>query len=144
MADMKKFVSGAKTLAKDAWVEAIEEKEIQLMDEGASRQRENDIYSAIMGFLDLKASDVQIYDLLQRYFGIDSISAAHVYIKVAKDLLTAERFKSYLKEQNNGNWNMDLAMLMTQLRHSLEKDSKYQLKDPAKIVAALRDANCQK
>ena len=81
---------------------------------------------------------LQIYDLLQRYFGIDSISAAQVYVKVAKDLLTAERFKSYLKEQNNGNWNMDLAMLVTKLRHSLEKDSKYQLKDPAKIVNALK------
>ena len=59
-------------------------------------QREDDILRAIMGFVDLKASNMMILELLQRHYGIDSISEGKRYIIDARSYYQCDKLKEYL------------------------------------------------
>lgn len=81
---------------KDGAVEYIEQHCWEEMSDAKAIQRENDIISAIMGFIDLKASDMQIIELLQKHFGVESISEGKRYIVDARSYYQCDKLKAHL------------------------------------------------
>ena len=63
------------------------------------RQKDKDIKSAVQAFLELKASDAQIMQLLSKYFDVDSIEEANSIIIKAKKTRQIKALREYYKEQ---------------------------------------------
>lgn len=78
--DLKDVLHKAGVVLKDSIVDYIEEQCQEEVVYAKRVQRDNDIIAAIMGFIDLKASDMNILELLQKHYGIDSISEGKKYI----------------------------------------------------------------
>lgn len=68
----------------------------------ADRQRERDIKAALMGFIELKANDSTMFQLLQRYFHVESISEATIYIQNAKVTAQIKALRELLTKQGMG------------------------------------------
>lgn len=81
---------------KESAVEFIEQHCKEEVASAKAIQRNNDIVSAIMGFIDLKATDMQILELLQKYFMVESISEGQVYIVNAHCYYQCDKLKAYL------------------------------------------------
>ena len=94
--DWKQVLQKAGFLLKDGAVEYIEQCCREEEHHAKEMQRESDILAAIMGFVDLKASDMTILELLQKYFGIDSISEGKQYIIDARIYYQCSKLKDYL------------------------------------------------
>lgn len=65
---------------KDALMEVTEQHCAEELRNAEKNRQENDIIVAVMGFIDLKADDMRIMELLQKYFKIESVSEAKDYI----------------------------------------------------------------
>ena len=93
--DWKYTLHEAGVVLKDSVIDYIEEQ-CREVAYAKSMQRENDIIAAIMGFIDLKASDMNILELLQKHYGIDSISEGKKYIVDARSFYQCNKLKAYL------------------------------------------------
>ncbi len=94
--DWKDTLYKAGIVLKESIVEFIERQCREEVDNAKEMQREDDILRAIMGFVDLKASDMMILELLQRHYGIDSISEGKSYIMDARSYYQCDKLKEYL------------------------------------------------
>lgn len=81
---------------KDGTIEYIEQHCREEVSDAKAIQRENDVISAIMGFIDLKASDMDILELLRKHFGIDTISEGKRYIVDARSYYQCNKLKGHL------------------------------------------------
>lgn len=84
-----------------AVVEAKQHHEDDLFNEGydigRTSQRKRDVEAAVMAFLDLKVKELDIYNILSKYFGVDSISEASEFLKTAKKVKCYDAFCEYCK-----------------------------------------------
>lgn len=94
--DWKDALQTIGVVLKDNIVEYIEQHCREEVSDAKAIQRENDIISAIMGFIDLKASDMDILELLQKHFGIDTISEGKRYIVDARSYYQCNKLKEHL------------------------------------------------
>lgn len=94
--DWKDTLYKAGIVLKESIVEFIERQCREEVDNAKEMQREDDILRAIMGFVDLKASDMMILELLQRHYGIDSISEGKSYITDARSYYRCDKLKECL------------------------------------------------
>ena len=60
-----------------------------------------DIYSAVQAFLELKADDIVIYRLLNKYYDIDSVTTADLFIKKAKIGMKLQDIAIYMAKQDS-------------------------------------------
>lgn len=81
---------------KDGTIEYIEQYCREEVSKAKAIQQENDIISAIMGFIDLKASDMDILKLLQKHFDVESISEGKSYIFDARSYYQCDKLKEHL------------------------------------------------
>lgn len=72
--DWKSILQSVGIVVKEDIVDYIEQCLRKEVLDAKIIQRENDIIAAIKGFIDLKVSDVEIFELIQKHFEIDSIS----------------------------------------------------------------------
>lgn len=94
--DWKHVLCEAGVVLKDSIVDCIEQKCQEEVAHEKKLQRENDIIAAIMGFIDLKASDMNILELLQKHYKVDSISEGKKYIIDARSFYQLKKLKDYL------------------------------------------------
>ena len=81
---------------KDALMEVTEQHCAEELRNAEKNRQENDIIVAVMGFIDLKADDMRIMELLQKYFKIESISEAKDYITKAHCFYQSDKLQTYL------------------------------------------------
>ena len=62
------------------------------------KQREKDISSAVCAFVELKRTDSEIYQLLNKHFCVENISEAQDYIKNARIHIQIINLRIYCKE----------------------------------------------
>jgi len=65
-------------------------------EEAVRIQRRKDVMSAIRGFIDLKATDMMILELLQKHFDVESISEGKSYITDTRLQYQCDKLKWYL------------------------------------------------
>ena len=94
--DWKEALKEIGITLKEGAIEYIEQLCRKEVYDAKAIQRENDIVSAIMGFIDLKASDMDILELLQKHFGVDSISDGKRYIVNARSYYQCNKLKAHL------------------------------------------------
>jgi len=94
--DWKKVLNKMGIVLKDGVVECIEQHCREEVHSAKAMQRENDIIVAAMGFIDLKASDMTILELLQKYFGVESITEGKRYLVDAHAYYQCDKLKDYL------------------------------------------------
>ena len=94
--DWKQALHKAEIFLKDGAVEYIEQCCQEEAYYAKEMQRANDIIAAIMGFIDLKASDMMILELLQKHFGIESIIDGKRFIVDARTNYQCKKLKDYL------------------------------------------------
>ena len=94
--DWKHILCEAGIVLKDSIVDCIEQKCQEEVAREKELQRKKDIIVAIMGFIDLKASDMNILELLQKHYGIDSISEGKKYIIDARSSYQLKKLNDYL------------------------------------------------
>ena len=79
---------------KDALMEVTEQHCAEELRNAEKNRQENDIIVAVMGFIDLKADDMRIMELLQKYFKIESISEAKDYITKAHCFYQSDKLQT--------------------------------------------------
>lgn len=94
--DWKTALCKAGIILEDRANEYIEQRSQEEVENARAMQREEDILAAIMGFIDLKASDMDILGLLQKHYGIDSISKGKKYIADVRIIRQCNKLKTYL------------------------------------------------
>ena len=94
--DWKYALHQAGVVLKDSVIDYIEQQCREEVAQAKMMQREGDIIVAIMGFIDLKASDMNILELLQKHYGIDSVSEGKKYILDARSFYQCDKLKAYL------------------------------------------------
>lgn len=94
--DWKEALCKAGILLKDGAIDYIEQHCREEVENAKMMQRESDIIATIMGFIDLKASDMNILELLQKHYGIDSVSEGKKYILDARSFYQCDKLKNYL------------------------------------------------
>lgn len=111
--DWKDTLYKAGIVLKESVVEFIERQCREEVDNAKGMQQEEDILRAIMGFVDLKASDMMILELLQKHYGIDSISEGKSYITDARSYYQCDKLKEYLGLKGTawGRYKMEHAIL---------------------------------
>ena len=88
--DWKSILQSVGIVVKEDIVDYIEQCLRKEVLDAKIIQRENDIIAAIKGFIDLKVSDVEIFELIQKHFEIDSISEIKKYIVEARSSYQCE------------------------------------------------------
>lgn len=94
--DWKCVLHEAGIVLKDSVIDCIEQQCREEVAYTKEWQRKNDIIAAIMGFIDLKASDMNILELLEKHYGIDSVSEGKKYIFDARSFYQCNKLKAYL------------------------------------------------
>lgn len=94
--DWKSILQSVGIVVKEDIVDYIEQCLRKEVLDAKIIQRENDIIAAIKGVIDLKVSDVEIFELIQKHFEIDSISEIKKYIVEARSSYQCEKLKLYL------------------------------------------------
>lgn len=82
--DWKKVLSSAGVMLKDGVIEAIEQHYEEEIIAEKQHQQKQDIYRATCAFVELKQSDSDIYELLNKHFKVAEIAEAKAYIKRAR------------------------------------------------------------
>lgn len=94
--DWKDVLQKTGTVLQDNVIKYIEQQCREEVDRAKAMQREEDILRAIMGFIDLKVSDMVILKLLQKHYGIDYVSEGKRYIVDARSFYQCDKLKAYL------------------------------------------------
>ncbi|MBR5637343.1 MAG: hypothetical protein IKW81_10490 [Pseudobutyrivibrio sp.] len=94
---VREYVAEAFYQAKENHEDEIRSEE---NDIATRRQRNRDLKAAVEAFLDLKATDAQIMNLLSKYFAVDSIDEASTLITNIKITRQIKVLRDYYKEQN--------------------------------------------
>lgn len=103
---MNKFVDYLKEvglIVKESARQDIESYYEQEITDAKLRQKLIDINSTVRAFLELNVSDVDMYKLLQKYFGVESILEAEECINKAKISFQIIKLREYLNEQGMTN-----------------------------------------
>ena len=103
---MSKFVNfllESGLTVKDGVRQGVECHYEQEIADAKARQKRTDISSAVKAFIELKVSDVDMYKLLQKYFGVGSIAEAEEFIKKAKISSQIIKLREHLSEQGMTN-----------------------------------------
>lgn len=114
--DAKKVINEAGNIASEAWHGAVNDYSADIRNqtwkEATSYQKKMDVQAAVRAFVELKVKDQEIYQLLSKYFGVDSISEVNEYlfhakkprqIKALRQLcerqgMQMEQFRTYAKQ----------------------------------------------
>lgn len=94
--DLKTDMYNLRMHIKDELMEGTEQYCAEKLHDARKNQQENDIIVAVMGFIDLKADDMRIMELLQKYFKINRISEAKDYITKARCFYQSDKLQTYL------------------------------------------------
>ena len=79
--DLKQELQKIGIFLNDAVIDYINQYCDNEIVRAKEKQREKDISSAVRAFVELKGTDSEIYQLLNKHFGVENISEAQDYIK---------------------------------------------------------------
>ena len=96
MKNVGDYLKAAGIFLKDTAIEGLESLVREETVCARTRQKEEDIFGAIRGFIDLKATDMDILEILQKHFEIDSIAEAKSLIVDARVSYQVDKLKAYL------------------------------------------------
>lgn len=99
------ILNGAKEIARDSMNEVVNRRVDEEILAAQQRQYERDVYSAVCSFLELKLSDAEIYQLLAKYFKMDSITEASEYVRDAKISRQIVKLREYLNQKHSGSFD---------------------------------------
>ena len=94
--DKREILQKGSPFLRDCFRDAIDrhyEEEIAL---AVARQKEQDVYSAIAAFLELKTAETEIMRLLSKFYGVDSIAEATELISTVRTEKRTAELKEYL------------------------------------------------
>lgn len=94
---VKNYLSGAGIFLKETGIEAISEAINEECRKSMFEQRYNDIITLVMTLSDVGIKEPELYNLLSKFWGIDSRQEATNYINVGRHIeWPYHRLRSYL------------------------------------------------
>lgn len=122
---IKEYMGEMGTFLKEEGRNQIEEfirKECKIAKDN---QRYNDIITSLIALCDVGVKEDDLYELLSKFWNIDSRSEATEYINIARHLEWPYiRLKSFLKKNGNDNYMIVKYMKEHNVRKKLENNSK--------------------
>ena len=115
--DLKQELQKIGIFLNDAVIDYINQYCDNEIVRAKEKQREKDISSAVCAFVELKRTDSEIYQLLNKHFCVENISEAQDYIKNARIHIQIINLRIYCTEHG-----MTLAEFRQYAKdHTLEK-----------------------
>lgn len=99
MDDLRTILKKAGVCIKEFVIESIERYYDTRIEDAKAYQRKRDVSQVVSAFIELKQSEVEIYRLLEKYFGIDSITEANEYLSKAKIRVQISKLREYMISQ---------------------------------------------
>ena len=109
----------------------------QAGDEASQRERYKMIHSAILAFIELNASNEVIYNLLDKYFGVDTIREAKELTRDARINSQVAKIKEYKRSQGLTVYELREYAHETDLYNRLENEEKLLTLPVDKLVSIL-------
>ncbi len=115
----------------------VSEREDAAYEEGKQVQRNKDIRRAIEAFIELKQDDSEIFDLLSRHFGVDSIQEVQRQIKSARCHLQIVKLRELCVADGMRPSEFRIYADEHQLEQKLDADSKLLYLSVEKLKSAI-------
>lgn len=135
--DLKQELQKLGIFLKDTVIDYINQYCDNEIVRAKEKQREKDISSAVRAFVELKKTDGEIYQLLNKHFGVENISEAQDYIKNARIHIQIINLKIYCTEHGMTLSEFRQYAKNHMLEKELESTSKLREMSPEKLKAYL-------